>query len=465
MSPSKTNTNTTIYSETDTSYSIIEKAPISLDVIIVGAGLGGLTAAIGLTMAGHNVTVLEQAPQLGEVGAGIQIPPPSSKILNSVGCLDKVLSKSILPHDFKIFGWKDGKCLSQQNLIPFVMDEYHGQYIHIHRADYHRSLVERAQELNIDIILSAKVNHIDFKTNTVGTTNGNTYKGDLVVGYDGIKSQLRSFILGYEDLPYNTGDLAYRALIDVEEMKKYPELLSFLYETPNINFWWGPKCHIAVYFLQGGKTCNVVVLSPDTMQEGVFVEEATKDELIELFEGWDPRLLKLFELIHHTSKWKLQNSRELATWTHPESNCIILGDASHATLPYLASGASSALEDAAVLSGLFSHIESKSQIHDLLELTESLRKWRSTQIVQGSTQCQRIYHLQDGEDQLKRDSKLADLPPKIGYPNRWADPVFQKFLWGYEAFNEAERGWKEYKSRGNKAVKYFVDNLYDDAHL
>ncbi|KAK6461693.1 salicylate hydroxylase [Scheffersomyces coipomensis] len=446
-----------------TSFTTIATAPISLDIIIVGAGLGGLTAAIGLTLAGHNVTVLEQAAELGEVGAGIQIPPPSSKILKTIGCLDSVLSKAILPYDFKIFSWKSGNLISEQNLIPYVKDQYHGEYIHVHRADYHRVLVERCEELNVKVLLNSRVDHIDFDSNTVTTSTRISYTGDIIVGYDGIKSELRSFILGYPDLPYNTGDLAYRALIDVEEMKKYDEL-KFLYEKPNINFWWGPQSHIVVYLLQGGKTCNVVILSPDNLEPGVFVEHSSKEELTELFKDWDPRLIKLFELIHSTSKWKLQNSRELSTWTHKSSNCIILGDASHATLPYLASGASSALEDAAVLTGLLSHIESKDQIHPILELTESLRKWRSTQIVKGSTQCQNIYHLKDGQDQLIRDSKLADLPPKIGYPNRWADPSFQQFLWGYEAFDEAERGWKEFK-KGNHSVKYHFDNLYEDSKL
>ena len=184
---------------------------------------------------------------------------------------------------------------------------------------------------------------------------------------------------------------------------------------------------------------------------------------MEIFADWDPTLKTLFQLIHSTAKWRLQNSRELDTWTHSTGNCIILGDASHATLPYLASGASQAVEDAAVLTGLFSRIESKSQIHELLELTESLRKWRSTQVVQGSTNCQNIYHMLDGESQVARDAKMQIQPPAIGCPNRFADPVFQNFLWGYDALEEAERGWKEFKE-GRKAT-YTYKNLYEDARL
>ncbi|EGW31388.1 salicylate hydroxylase [Spathaspora passalidarum NRRL Y-27907] len=440
----------------------IPKAPISLTFIVVGAGLGGLSAAIGLRLAGHQVLLLEAAHHLGEVGAGIQIPPPSIKVLNAMGVLKEVEDNAIFPHDLNIRRWETGDVLSQQNLIPYTLDQYQGHYLHVHRADYHKALVNRAQEVGVEIYLGARVEEVDFDSSTVTTSDGRLFSGDIIVGYDGVKSRLRSLILGREDLAYDTGDLAYRALIHVEEMKKYPEL-SKLWSRPDINFWWGPRMHVVVYFLQGGKTCNIVVLCPDTLPRDVLVQEATKEELLDLFAGWDPTLITMFNLIHSIGKWRLQNSRELKSWTHETGNCIILGDASHATLPYLASGASQAVEDAAILTGLFSRIEDKSQIHDLLELTESLRKWRTTQVVKGSTQCQQIYHMLDGAEQLQRDAKMLTQPPQIGCPNRFADPVFQDFLWGYDAFEEAKRGWEEYK-QGRKA-KYTYENLYEDARL
>lgn len=438
------------------SKSTIPKAPISLHFIIVGGGLGGVTASIALSLAGHKVTLLEQAPQLGEVGAGIQIPPPSVRILHTIGAYDYVKSTAMVPKNVNMFRYKDGAELNCQNLVPLTQDMYGSDYLHVHRADYHSALVKRAAEVGVDFRLSSHVNDIDFDKLTVTCSDGNVYEGDVVVGYDGIKSMLRTKILGKEDPPYTTGDMAFRALVKVSEMRKHPELKKF--EVPNINFWWGPECHIVVYLLQGGELCNIVVLCPDTLPENVYIMDSSKEELLETFRDWDPALLKLFELIHETKKWKLQNSRELPTWTHETGDVIILGDASHATLPYLASGASQALEDAGVLAGLFARIEDKSQIHDLLKVTESLRKWRSTQVVQGSTECRNIYHLPDGEKQRARDVECAVNPPRLGCPNRWADPVFRDFLFDYDAFAEGERGWKEYKE--GKTPTYFVEGLY-----
>ncbi|KAI5958365.1 hypothetical protein KGF57_002722 [Candida theae] len=436
-----------------------QKAPIQLTFVIVGAGLGGVAASICLKLSGHNVILLEAATELGEVGAGIQIPPPSTKILKAIGVLDAIEKVSIHPHDILIKRYK-GELLSTQNLVPYVSEKYDGLYLHIHRADYHKALVNRAEELGVQIHTNSRVVDVDFENTIVTTLSGETYTGDVIVGYDGVRSHTRALLTGDSTGAYDTGDLAYRALINVDDMKKVPGLEKF-YANPNINFWWGPTMHIVMYFLQQGQVCNVVALCPDTLPQGVLRQEASHDELLDLVKDWDEDLTTVFKLITSISKWRLQDSRELKTWVnHKTGNFIILGDASHSTLPYLASGASQAVEDAAVLAGLFSKIESHDQIPQILTMTESLRKWRSSQVVRGSHQCQDIYHLPDGELQEIRDSYLYDKTPELGCPNRFADPVFQDFLWGYNAFEEVERAWKEFKAGGNPSYTY--PNLYKE---
>lgn len=435
--------------------STLPTAKVPLRVVIVGGGLGGVTAAVALRLSGHHVTLLEQAPQLGEVGAGIQIPPPLVRILHTIGAYDKVAARLMKPKNVRVFRWQDGRKLLEHNLVPGTQEEYQLDYLHIHRADYHAALVERAAEVGVDFRLGARVEKIDFEELVVTCSDGLVFEGDVVVGYDGIKSYMRQAILGKEDLPYNTGDMAFRALVDIEKLEGLPQLQK-LFSEPNISFWWGPDCHIVIYLLHGGKTINIVVLCPDNLPKGVSIMDSSKEELKQSFAHWDPQLLALFDLIHETKKWKLQNSRELSTWTHHTGNVIILGDASHATLPYLASGASQALEDAAVLASLLARIESKDQIHDVLKVTENLRKWRSTQIVQGSTGCRDIFHLPDGPAQIQRD--LDMLEPGLGCPNRWADKKFRDFLFDYDAFAEGERGWNEYKA--GKKPTYVVQNLY-----
>ncbi|KAF7999166.1 hypothetical protein HF325_006698 [Metschnikowia pulcherrima] len=408
------------------SKSTIPKAKVPLDIIIVGGGLGGVTASIALKLAGHNVTLLEQAEQLGEVGAGIQIPPASTRILHTIGAYEYVLEKSMIPNNVRVFRWQNGLQLSSQNLVPTTQNEYQLDYLHIHRADYHSALVKRANEVGVDFKLGSRVSEIDFELSSVFCANGNVYHGDVVIGYDGIKSFMRSAILKRSDPPYNTGDMAFRALVDIEKIKGNPELQK-LFAEPNINFWWGPDCHIVIYLLHGGKTINIVILCPDNLPEGVSIMDSSKEELKQMFKDWDPNLLTLFDLIHETKKWKLQNSKRITHLDTRNRKCDNFG----------------------------------RRIHDLLKITEKLRKWRSTQIVQGSTKCRDIFHLPDGEAQTRRDAELTEGLPQLGCPNRWADKKFRDFLFDYDAFAEAERGWNEYNQ--GSAPTYFVDQLYRSA--
>ncbi|CAM9018247.1 unnamed protein product [Wickerhamomyces anomalus] len=433
----------------------IPKTYTPLKFVIVGAGLGGLAAAIGLRLSGHHVIMLEQAPELGEVGAGIQIPPNSTKILDALGVREPLLAVSHVPKSYNFRKWDSGDLLSYLVLRPYCLEQYGAPYLHIHRADFHKVLVDRAIEVGVVIKLGARVMRVDFDDNSVITGDRRQFNADVIIGADGLKSQIRQTMLGRPDPPHNTGDIAWRALVRSSEVRKHEDL-KFIWEEPKINFWWGPNIHVVVYLLNSnsGETVNIVVLSPDTLPQDVNVEPAQPGEILDLFSDWDPKLKKLLTLVHQTSKWRLQNSIEMKTWVHETGNVALMGDACHATLPYLAQGAAQAVEDSAVLTGLFGRITDKSQIHGLLKTYENLRKWRTTQVVQGSTNCRDIFHLPDGEKQAKRDA-LLKLSPRKGYPNRWADPVFQKFLFGYDAFKEAERGWNSFVA--HEPVT-FVDN-------
>lgn len=423
-----------------------------IDVVIVGAGLGGLAAAVGLRKAGHNVTILEQAAELGEVGAGIQIPPNSSRILLKWGLGQKFQEKVMMPANIFLRAYDSGNVLSTQPLDPYCSETYGAPYWHIHRAHFHKILVEAAQEEGVNIILGHRVEDIEYpapnKVLVKAVAGGQTvsFAGDVVIGADGIKSRTRSLFLGRDDLAYNTGDLAYRMLIKTEDLAKN-ENLKFLLQ-PNLNFWMGPGMHCVVYLLH--EYCNIVVLSPDTLPENVNIQEATTQELRDLFKNWDPKFQELISLVESTAKWRLQNSRELDAWVHPSENFALLGDACHATLPYLAQGAAQAVEDGCVLGELLGRLESKDQIHSLLVIYEKLRKSRTTQVVVNSTHLGlKTFHLPDGPERVVRDQLLAINPPQKGCPNKFADPIFQKFLYAYNAFDEVEKAWSAYKAGAN----------------
>ena len=329
-------------------------------------------------------------------------------------------------------------------MLPFAEDQYGHPYLHIHRADYHQILVEEAQRLGVTIQLNSTVTKILFDKPSVLIKDKPEFHADLIIGADGLKSISRSSLLGHEDPPHLTGDLAYRITVPASAMKADP-LLANLASHPNINYWLGPSAHAVSYLLKGGDLYNIVLIRPDDLPEMINMAKADLQEMQDFFADWDPKLQALLKLTKETAKWRLQNSREMQTWCHPSGKFALLGDACHATLPYLAQGAAQAVEDGAVLGALFERIQSRDQLADLLVIYEALRKARTTAVVQGSSHLQEVFHLHDGPLQRERDRQMLEEEPFEGFPNRWADPVFQLWLFGYDAFEEVERAWERYQ--------------------
>ena len=189
---------------------------------------------------------------------------------------------------------------------------------------------------------------------------------------------------------------------------------------------------------------TLVFSAPDDLPPNVNTAKGDVEEMRATFGDWDPKLRLLLSSVNTCLKWKLQNSdpSALATWVHPHGTFCLLGDAAHATLPYLAQGAAISVEDGGVLGGLLGKIRSKNDLPRVLALYEQLRRPRTSRIVIGSTKQQDIFHMRDGAAQKERDRvMLTQNPPQPGHPNQWADPVMQGFLFGYDADVEVEQAW------------------------
>ena len=219
-------------------------------------------------------------------------------------------------------------------MIPYAEEHYGVPYLHIHRADYHKILVEEAEKLGVAIELGSTVTKIDFEKPSLHLKDKFEFQADVVLGADGLKSICREALVGHPDPPHLTGDLAYRIIVKASDMKKHP-LLKDLAEKPAINYWMGPDGHAVCYLLQGGDLYNIVLICPDNLPELVNNAKADVQEMRDFFEKWDPKLKALLGLVQETSKWRLQDSEEMESWSHPSGKFALLGDACHATLPYL----------------------------------------------------------------------------------------------------------------------------------
>lgn len=219
-------------------------------------------------------------------------------------------------------------------MASFTLDNYGLPYLHIHRADYHRILADEAERLGVKVMLGSRVIGIDFRQATVRTAEQPDFHADLIIGADGIRSVCREALLSRPDPPHLTGDLAYRFLVKAEDMKRNPSLREFI-EKPAINYWLGPYSHAVCYLVKGGGFFNVVITCPDNLPEKITTAKADPEEMRDLLQNWDPTLQAIISLVQETSKWRLEDIREMRSWNHPDGKFILLGDACHATLPYL----------------------------------------------------------------------------------------------------------------------------------
>ncbi|KAJ7883268.1 hypothetical protein B0H13DRAFT_2538404 [Mycena leptocephala] len=423
-----------------------QSALVPLHFIIVGCGLGGLAAAHCLGRAGHTVTVFESASSIGEVGAGIQISPNSSRLLIRWGLGDALKRASVKPQSITFRRYKTGHRVGWTKWGENMDRDYGAPYYHVHRADLLDMLFKLAAPY-MTLHLNSRVVSLDPDLCQVTLDSGQTFLGDVILGADGVKSMIREVVVGRPDKPTPTGDAAYRALIPTSEMEKDPELKP-LVDHPEMTGWIGPGRHIMGYCIRGAKEYNLVMLHPDRGTREAYNVPGCVRTMRADFAHWEPRVEKLLALVSDTLIWPLFDRDPLDTWIHPSGKVALMGDACHPMLPYRAQGSAMAIEDAAVLGVLFSHITSRRQIRPFLDAYQALRYPRTTETQLASRLNQKIFHLPDGPEQEARDISMRqgmegslreergeEYSPdgSAGNANVWADRTKNQIQFSYDA--------------------------------
>ncbi|KAH8700322.1 hypothetical protein BGW36DRAFT_415423 [Talaromyces proteolyticus] len=420
-----------------------------LDIVIVGAGLGGLATAIALAQSGHRVKVYEQASVLGEVGAGIQIPSNSMRLLAELGLEPYLKDHATEPKAIYFRRWQNGKTIGMTKLIPEFRQTYNAPYYVIHRADFHSALHKRALDVGVEIKLGSRAVSYNADTSTITFENGSVVTADLIVAADGVKSLARKVVLGGHDkVPQKTGFAAYRSTVKVERMQQDPELDSLLTE-PALNIWVGDGRHVMTYKIGAGKTFNLVLSHPDNSDPREWDQSKALDEMRAEFRGWDTKLTKVINLIDKTIKWPLLSGSKLDQWV--SERLVLLGDAAHAMVPYMSQGAAMAVEDGVALAHSLSKVHDSRDISKALSIYQSVRTIRSSQMQEASLLNGQLWHFPDGPLQEARD--LAMYPetvsrPFVHSPNQWSDPTTQLWCYGYDTKKAVEEEWEKRIANG-----------------
>jgi salicylate hydroxylase len=426
--------------------------PLPFSILIIGAGLGGLATAIALSQYGHRITILESAPHLGEVGAGIQIPPNSLRLLLQWGIAPYLEPQAVQPTGITMRRWADGRPIGYTALVPDHVEKYGAPYWVVHRADLHAAMVQLARSKGVEIRTGCHVVGYEESAGLVHLADGQTATADLVVAADGIKSIARSFIPGLQNIhPQTTPFAAYRATVSVERMRRDPDTAWLVKPgEPSLNLWIGEGRHVMTYTMSSGKSFNMVLSHRDSTHPDTWPtdpEERLK-QMRGYYADWDPVLVKITHMITETRKWPLMTVLTSPRWLSESRRLLILGDAAHGMLPYMSQGAAMAVEDGAALAEALSFVSAPAQLPSALEAWQHVRVKRSAQMQQASAINGVLWHFEDGAEQRARDESMkGELGggEVVESANQWTDPRTAEWAYGYDACAEVR---EEMRRRG-----------------
>jgi len=382
-------------------------------IAIAGGGIGGLTAALALLRRGVNVTVFEQAPELKEVGAGLQLSPNGLRALYKLGLEEPLLRAACEPSGKEIRLWNTGQTWNLFDLGASAVQQYGYPYLMMYRPDLHTILAEAIQRLSPEaLVLGARCTGFtqDDHEVRVKLADGREFSSDVLVGADGVHSTIRTQLFGADQAEYS-GCVAWRGVIPMADL---PNHLS----RPVGTNWIGPGAHVIHYPLHGGDLMNFVgIVEKDSWIDESWTQEGTHEDMRTDFHGWHADVHALIDRIRVPYKWALMLRRPLPRWT--SGRVTLLGDAAHPTLPFLAQGAVMAIEDGYVLAQAIASAEGSTS--ECLHAYERSRIERTTRIVEKSAENGKRFH----------NRELASAESAGAYVEReWAeDKVRSRYDW------------------------------------
>ena len=386
-----------------------ERTTIPLSIAVVGGGIGGLTAALSLRRAGFEVEVYEQAPELTQIGGGINMGPNAVRILRRLGLaagLDREGVRPLFTHQRR---WQDGRTLQRAPLNPLCEELYGAPHMTLHRADL------------LDVIASGfPAEHIHLGHRLIGLEdkgdsteawfdNGARIKVDVLVGADGINSTVRTALFGAED-PRFAGCVAYRGLVPAER-------IADLGLEIGSQSWVGPGGHFVHYFVSRGRLLNFVGWTEhDAWNREDWTDRATVARALAAFEGWHPQVRRIIAAADTCFIWALFDRDPLPRWS--VGRTTLLGDACHPMYPFMGQGAAQAIEDGAALAACLV-AAGNADPAEALRHYERLRLPRVTRLQDMSRANKTRFHMRDGPAQQARDAEWGRAADRSPDALRW----------------------------------------------
>ncbi|MBY4596934.1 3-hydroxybenzoate 6-monooxygenase [Ottowia caeni] len=396
----------------------------ALPVLVAGGGIGGLASALALVRQGFRVQVFEQAPQIGEIGAGIQLGPNAFHAFDALGVGERARALAVYTDSMVMHDAVDGSPVGRIETGEAFRKRFGNPYAVIHRVDIHKSLLDGAEASGqVSFITDTRIERVEqdeaTKTVTVIDQRGKRWTGLGLIAADGGKSVVRSQYVN--DPPRVTGHVVYRAVVDKAD---FPEDLKW----NAASIWVGPNCHLVHYPLRGGEQYNVVVTFHSRKTEEWGVTEGSKQEVESYFQGIASLPRQLIELPKSWKRWATADREPIDNWVF--GRATLLGDAAHPTTQYMAQGACMALEDAVTLGEALRACG--NDWNQALQLYQKNRITRTARIVLSGREMGRLFHA-SGVQRLVRNSLW-----KGRSQERYYDAI--EWLYGWNQSNCLQQG-------------------------
>ena len=384
-------------------------------ILIAGAGIGGIVAALALLQRGFPVELYEQASDLREIGAGVQVAPNGSRVLCALGLEPAMAAIASVPVGKQVRLFSTGQAWKLQDLGAQSVTLYGAPYWMVHRGDFHRVLLDALMQ-RAPAALHTGASCVGVQQDADGATllleDGRRVRGDAVIGADGVHSQIRHALFGGAKASF-TGIMVWRGVVP---MQRLPERLR---QTHGTN-WVGPHGHVVTYPLRRGELLNMVAaIERDDWRVESWSEPGTLDECHADLRQWHQEVHDIIDRIDVPYKWALLGREPMRHWS--AGRVTLLGDACHPTLPFLAQGANMAIEDGMVLARC---LDLYPDVGVALQRYEQARLDRTSRIVRGALDNLPRFH----------NPALADAAGAKAYLDRDFEPtaVKQRYDWLYE---------------------------------
>lgn len=355
---------------------------LRMRIVVAGAGIGGLSAALALARSGHEVEVVERSGVIGDVGAGLQLSPNAMKGLAALGVAEAAEAVSSEPEALELRVGKSGGKVFTIPVGQAARKRYGAPYLHIHRADLVELLRAAAESAGAKIRLGTRLSAYRREPDPVGLRigldTGDIVWADVLVGADGMRSTVRRLMFGAEH-PRFTGSVAWRAVAPIEACRDLPNAAIV---------WAGAGKHAVTYRIRGGTLINFVgVVEEDDWREEGWDEEGDKKQLAAAFEGWAAPVTAVIGAARSCHRWALFDRDPLPRWS--EGRVTLLGDACHPVPPFQAQGAAMAIEDAVVLARCLTGTDKPEAA---LLAYEARRRKRTVKVLASSRSNMRVFH-------------------------------------------------------------------------